>query len=155
VTTKLQDYLVPEAVVLGMDADNAEEVIRNLGGKLLHAGFVRGTFVENVLSREKTIPTGLPLTGKYNAAIPHTDIHHVAKSGIGLATLTRSVAFHNMVAPDECVDVRLVFLLALDEPKSQVEMLQEIAEVLQNPELVVDLINSRNLFQVREALRKA
>ncbi len=152
-TLTLRDYLVPEAVNLGMNAENADEVIRNISGKLLYAGYVRGTFTDAILTREKDIPTGLPLSGKYNAAIPHTDVEHVVKSGIGLATLTRPVVFRNMVSPEEAVDVRLVFVLALDQPKSQIEMLQEIAKVLQEPDAVNALIDAKNLFQVYEALQ--
>ena len=150
----LRDYLVPEAVNLGMDAENADEVLRNISGKLLYAGYVRGTFTDAILSRERDIPTGLPLSGNYNAAIPHTDVQHVVKSGIGLATLIHPVVFKNMVSPEETVDVRLVFVLALDQPKSQIEMLQEIAQVLQDPGIVKALIDSKNLLQVREALQK-
>jgi galactitol PTS system EIIA component len=153
VTLTLRDYLVPEAVNLGMDAENADEVIRNISGKLLYAGYVRGTFTDAVLARERDIPTGLPLSGKYNAAIPHTDVHHVVKSGIGLATLIRPVVFRNMISPEETVDVRLVFVLALDQPKSQIEMLQEIARVLQEPDIVNALMHTKNLFQVHEALQ--
>lgn len=150
----LRDYLVPEAVNLGMDAENADEVLRNISGKLLYAGYVRGTFTDAILARERDIPTGLPLSGKYNAAIPHTDVQHVVKSGIGLATLIRPVVFRNMVSPEETVDVQLVFVLALDQPKSQIEMLQEIAKVLQEPDVVNALIHAKNLFQVREALQR-
>src|SRR5512142_199627 len=132
----LSDFLVPEAVILGMDAATASEVIHNLGGKLLSAGYVRETFIEAVLEREKTIPTGLPLSGKHNAAIPHTDIEHVIKPGLGMATLVKPVVFNNMISPEEKVEVRLVFVLALEQPKSQIEMLQEVAQVLQRPDVV-------------------
>ena len=154
-TLSLSDCLVPEAVILGMDAENAREVIRDIGGKLLYAGYVRETFTDAALEREKNIPTGLPLSGKYNAAIPHTDAEHVIKSGIGLATLSRPVAFQNMVSPEETVEVRLVFVLALDQPKSQIEMLQEVAQVLQRPGVVNALIEAKNLYQVHEALRSS
>lgn len=152
-TLTLRDYLVPEATNLGMDAENAEEVIRNISGKLLHAGFVRGTFTDAVLAREKNIPTGLPLSGRYNAAIPHTEVEHVVKSGIGLATLTHPVVFQNMVSPEETVEVQLVFVLALEQPKSQIEMLQEIAQVLQKPGVVHRLMEAKNLYQVHVALQ--
>jgi PTS system galactitol-specific IIA component len=155
VTSKLQNYIVPEATILGMNATSAEEIIRNLSGKLMNAGYVRGSFAEAAVSREKDIPTGLPLSGDINAAIPHTDIEHVIKPGVGMATLTKPVVFHNMVSPEETVDVRLVFILALDQPKSQIEMLQEVAGVLQNPELVKNLMNAHNLNQVLEAFKKS
>jgi galactitol PTS system EIIA component len=143
-TQTLSDFLVPEAVDLGLDAEDAGDVIRRIGGKLLSAGYVRDTFIEAVLEREKTIPTGLPLSGKYNAAIPHTDVEHVIRPGIGMATLLRPVVFKNMVSPDETVEVQLVFVLALEQPKSQIEMLQEVAQVL---------MKARHLEQVHVALQ--
>jgi PTS system galactitol-specific IIA component len=79
----------------------------------------------------------------------------VIKPGIGMATLAEPVVFHNMVSPDETVEVRLVFVLALDQPKSQIEMLQEIAKVLQNPHLVTNLVNAQNLDHVYQALNHA
>jgi galactitol PTS system EIIA component len=152
-TQTLSDFLVPEAVDLGLDAEDAGDVIRRIGGKLLSAGYVRDTFIEAVLEREKTIPTGLPLSGKYNAAIPHTDVEHVIRPGIGMATLLRPVVFKNMVSPDETVEVQLVFVLALEQPKSQIEMLQEVAQVLQRPDVVSALMEARDLEQVHVALQ--
>lgn len=152
-TSTLSDFLVPEAVKLGLDVEYASEVIRDIGGRLLSAGYVRETFTNAVLERERTIPTGLPLSGKDNAAIPHTDAEHVIRSGVGMATLVRPVVFNNMVSPEETVEVRLVFVLALDQPKSQIEMLQEVAQVLQRPDVVEALMEARNLDQVQEALK--
>ncbi|HLO15060.1 MAG TPA: PTS sugar transporter subunit IIA [Anaerolineales bacterium] len=152
-TLTLSDFLVPEAVILGMDTEDASAVVRSIGEKLFCAGYVRQTFIDAVLTREKTIPTGLPLSGKHNAAIPHTDADHVIKSGIGLATLVRPVVFNNMVSPEETVEVRLVFVLALDQPKSQIEMLQEVAQVLQRSDVVNALMEAKNLDQVHEALK--
>ncbi len=79
-TTKLLEFLVPEAIILGLNASNSEEVIRAVGEKLYNAGYVHDTFIENALEREKNIPTGLPLSGEFNAAIPTTEIAHVVKS---------------------------------------------------------------------------
>jgi PTS system galactitol-specific IIA component len=149
----LSDFLVPEAVILGVDAENSREVIQTIGGKLFHAGYVRETFLEAMLEREKTIPTGLPLSGKYNAAIPHTDVEHVIKPGLGMATLVKPVVFKNMISPEENVEVRLVFVLALEQPKSQIEMLQEVAQVLQRPDMVDALVEAGSLQQVYEALK--
>lgn len=154
-TTKLLEFLVPEAVILGSDASSSDEVIRSVGEKLLQAGYVHETFINNALEREINIPTGLPLGGEYNAAIPHTDIVHVAKSGVGMATLIKPVVFHNMVNPEEEVEVQLVFVLALDQPKSQIEMLQEVAGVLQNPELVNKLVHAENFTVLMDALKSA
>lgn len=151
-TQALNAFLVPEALSLGLDVENAADVIRIIGGKLLKAGYVRESFTNAVLEREKTIPTGLPLSGDIHAAIPHTDIEHVIRPGIGMATLVRPVVFNNMVSPEETVEVRLVFVLALEQPKSQIEMLQEVAQVLQRPDVVKALMDAKDLHQVQEAL---
>ena len=145
---KISDFLCEEAVILDLDASNFEEVIRVLGGKLRDQGFVKDDFVEAALERERNLPTGLPLGGEYNAAIPHVDIEYVNKPALGLATLKRDVVFYNMVESDEEVPCRLIIMLALDQPKSQVEMLQSVAAVLQNPETIRSLVNAKTREEV-------
>ena len=49
-----------------------------------------------------------------------------------------------MVEPDEAVPVRLVIMLALDQPKSQIEMLQQVSALLQQPELVDRLMMAQS-----------
>lgn len=146
------EYLDPEAVVLQMDADTSEDVIRQLGGRLLSLGYVTDNFIEATLEREASMPTGLPLGGAVNAAIPHVDIEYVKKSALGLATLRKEVVFYNMVENDVEVPCRLVIMLALDAPKSQVEMLQSVASVLQQPEVIDALIAAGTVDEVFTAL---
>jgi len=148
----IKDFLCEEAVVLGLGATTSEEVIRELGGKLRDQGYVKDNFVEAALEREANLPTGLPLGGEYNAAIPHVDIEFVNKSALGLATLKNEVVFYNMVESDEEVPCRLVIMLALDQPKSQIEMLQSVAAVLQNPEIISKLVNAETTEEVFEIL---
>ena len=69
----IKDYLCKEAVLLGLEAATNEEVIRALGEKLREEGYVKDDFVEAALEREANLPTGLPLGGEFNAAIPHVD----------------------------------------------------------------------------------
>jgi PTS system galactitol-specific IIA component len=139
---KIKDFLCEDAVIIGMDAATSEEVIRKLGGKLRDLGYVKEDFVEAALEREAAMPTGLPLGGEYNAAIPHVDIEYVNQSALGLATLSKDVVFYNMVESDVEVPCRLVIMLALDQPKSQIEMLQSVAAVLQDPEIIQGLVNA-------------
>jgi len=118
--------LQPSCVLMNCDFKSSEEVIQAIGA---------------AIDREATLPTGLPLGGKVNAAIPHTEIEHVLKPALGMATMKNEVNFRNMVSPTESVPVRLVFLLALEQPKAQIEMLQEVAGVLQNADLVERLVS--------------
>lgn len=138
----LVKLLVKSAIILDYPAKDAEDVITELGKRLYEAGYVKESFVRGALERETTMPTGLPLLGEYNAAIPHTDIEHVLMPGVAFATLTQPVNFYNMALPEEEVAVSMVFLLALDQPKAQIGMLQEIAGILQKPEVIENLVNA-------------
>ena len=80
-----------------------------------------------------------------------SESEHVLKPGLGLATLAKPVTFQNMILPEEGVAVQLVILMALDQPKSQVEMLQEIAGVLQNPQVIDKLMQANDLEAIRRA----
>ena len=118
---------------------------------MFDAGYVRETFVDAALDRESRLPTGLPLSGDVNAAIPHTEVEHVLKPGLAMATLSAPVIFQNMVDPDEAVPCQLVFVMALDQPKAQIEMLQEIAGILQNPTAINSLMSAKDFEEVRAA----
>lgn len=149
---EIKDFLDPGAIILNMEAETSEDVIRELGGKLLDLGFVNDDFVEATLAREANMPTGLPLGGTVNAAIPHVDIEFVKKSALGLATLKQEVMFNNMVENEVEVPCRLVIMLALDQPKTQVEMLQSVAAVLQQPAVIDALIAAESVEEIYAAL---
>ena len=151
-STKILELLEPTAVKLQIEANDSADVIAQLGSLLMEAGIVRDTFISAALERESQLPTGLPLGGEYNAAIPHTDVEHVIKPGLAMATLVKPVAFQNMVQPDESVPVQLVFFMALDQPKAQVEMLQEIAMVLQDAQVIERLMKARDFADVKQIL---
>jgi PTS system galactitol-specific IIA component len=116
---KISDFLKAEAIAVHLDAKSREDVITVLGTRLLELGYVKDNFVAATLKREAAMPTGLPLGGTINAAIPHVDIEFVNQSALALATLITPVPFYNMVDSEEEVPVQLVIMLALDQPKSQ------------------------------------
>lgn len=149
---KLLELLVEDTIAYHLKGNSAEEVIRVLSEKLEKAGYVRESFVSAALDRESRLPTGLPLSGQVNAAIPHTEVEHVIKAGLAMATLEEPVPFNNMINPSEAVPVQLVFVMALDQPKSQVEMLQEIAGVLQNEKTVNKLMAANQYADIKAAL---
>lgn len=150
----ITELLQPTCVLLNQKYENSDEIIRAAGDALYQAGLVKDTFIQAAIDRESRLPTGLPLAGGINAAIPHTEIEHVIKPGLGMVTLTDEVSFQNMINPQEVVPVRLVFLLALEKPKAQIEMLQEIAAVLQNPDLVKNLLKAETMEEIVSELSK-
>lgn len=149
---RIASLLPVEAIHLHLQAETATDVIERLGSALNLAGYVKPGFVAATLAREATMPTGLPLGGEINAAIPHVDAEYVERGALALATLTEPVVFRNMIDPESEVRVRLVIMLALDNPKSQVDMLQQVAEILQNPPIVDRLMAASTAEEVRVIL---
>ena len=148
----IRDFLRQEAVIIRLEARSSENVIRTLGEKLRELGCVKEDFVDAALERERNNPTGLPLGGEYNVAIPHVDIEYVNKSALGLATLKEPVVFHNMIENQKEVPCQLVIMLALDQPKGQIEMLQSTAELLQSPEVIEQIMAAESVDELFNAL---
>ena len=76
-------------------------------------------------------PTGIDIDG-VGVAMPHTDVSHVNRAGIGIATLKKPVAFVHMATDDTPVPVRVVFMLAVDDPQKHLEKIQDILAVIQD-----------------------
>lgn len=151
-TTPLLDLLVPSATLLNVACDDKEAVIKLLSQQLLDANYILDSYETAVLEREATMPTGLPLEGDTNVAIPHTDVEHVAKPGIALATVTAPVLFQSMAEPEVSLPVRIIILMALSEAKGQVETLMAIAELIQNQSVIDNLLLAESYEDVVKAI---
>ncbi|MCO7728420.1 PTS sugar transporter subunit IIA [Brucella intermedia] len=149
----LIDFLDPQAIELQSEAKSNEEIIRILAGKLEKLGYVKASYADAVVSRELSMPTGLPLERDENVAVPHTDPEHVLKAGIALATLKSPIEFANMEDPAEAVPVGLVFLLAIDDKDKQIETLQQIMATIQDADALDRLKAARTLEDVQSALQ--
>ena len=147
--------LEQKAIRLQLDAQDSTQVITTLGNLLFEAGHVHSSFVKGALERESKLPTGLVLGGDINAAIPHTDIEHVIRPALAMATLKNPVMFRNMVDSQEEVPVRIAFVLALKEPHQQIEMLQEVAGVLQDAKVIDALMAAKTVEEVMVVFEKA
>lgn len=138
-----------ELVIIEMETDSKEEILDLLGTRLFEQGFVKEGFVESILQREKNYPTGLP-TEPYGVAIPHTDGNMVNRSTIAFASLKNPVKFLMMGTDDKLVDVKLIFMLALKNPDDQLEMLQKLIGLIQNPDTVSKLAEIKGVNELNK-----
>lgn len=136
-----------------LEARTWQEVIQALGDKLQDYGYVKATYVPAVMEREGVFPTGLPL-GDINVAIPHTDVEHVNKPAIAVATLARPVAFGNMGEPGSLLEARIVFLLAMKEPHAQLDLLQNLVKTLQNPQVLEHMLGTSSPEEIESILQQ-
>jgi len=124
--------------LVGLSCATHDEVIRALSDRLQEFGFVRDTFPEAVLDRERSMPTGL-ITLAGGVAIPHTDSEHVVRSAIAIGLLDRPVVFKNMAAPEEDVEVATVLLLAIAEKSAVMEVIANLADMFLDPKVLEGL----------------
>lgn len=143
-----------ENILILEKSKDAKDVIAKLSALLEQTGDVKPSFCEAVLERERSMPTGLELDGEIHAAIPHADVEHVLNPALAMAVLRQPVTFKCMVEPEKDLNVGLVFLLAMNEPKKQVEMLQQVATILQNPELIQSLSTAKSSKEVMDLIAK-
>jgi len=147
---RISEYFNKELIVTNLDVKSKEEIFK----ELYDNGFVKESFLDAIIKREKTFPTGLQLN-TYNVAIPHTDPEHVIKPAIAIATLSKPVIFKNMANPLEEVNVSIVFMMALNEAHSQVEMLQQMVQLIQNDTLLEKIIEANGGDKIIDIIKNA
>ena len=147
------DVIDENLIKLNMTCANSEQAIRELGTMLFESGRVKSTYVEAVVKREKTYPTGLP-GPKIGVAIPHTDSNHVNESAIAIGILAQPVVFHVMGNPTETLPVEIVIMLAVESPEKQLGVLRKLAETFQDGPLLQRLKNATSQVEVCKLLER-
>lgn len=138
-------------VEVNMVAGSAAEVIGRLAARLAVRGYVTAGFQEAVLERERDFPTGLPTA--VPVAIPHTEARHCLRSALAVGLLAQPVSFGEMGNSQRTLPVRIVFLLALADPKEQVLWLQRFMRGLRDEFSLHRLTEARTPGQVVEVVR--
>lgn len=126
-----------ELILMGVNAKDAEDAIRQVGKRFYDQGFVKDTYVDACIAREKVYATGLQLE-EIAVAMPHTDSQHVNRPGVCIAQLAHPVTFEHMGDPDTKVEAEMLFMMAIKNPDEQVELLQKVLSVFQQPEVVAE-----------------
>ncbi|RAL21383.1 PTS sugar transporter subunit IIA [Thermoflavimicrobium daqui] len=141
-------------IKVNLEARNAYEAIEVLSHVLYEKGYVKDSFINAVINREKVYPTGLPSSG-VGVAIPHTDRIHVKQSGIAVATLKESVSFFTMGTPNIQQEVRIIFLLAIDNPDKQIAILKKLISLIKKEDLLKEMIESKSETEIYQLLNSS
>ncbi|MFT9412369.1 PTS sugar transporter subunit IIA [Liquorilactobacillus hordei] len=139
-------------IFLKQNVKDHNEALAKLADALFAAGSVKASYKEGILTREKGFPTGLQLPG-YGVAIPHTDAERVNSAQIGFMQLEHPITFHQMGDNQE-VQVKLIFMLALNEPKKQPEMLQKLMKMFQDTTVMEQLMEQEKQDDIILILEK-
>lgn len=150
--------IFPELIAIDLEAENFEEAIKK-GGKLFYDnGYVKDTYIDAVIAREKIYPTGLQLKD-IAVAMPHTDPQHVNKAAVCVIKLLKPVTFLHMgedVNNKDAtkVEAEMLFMMSILNPNEQVETLQKVLSVFQNPDIVDDFKKAYTKEELYEIAKK-
>jgi PTS system galactitol-specific IIA component len=96
---------------------------------------------------------GLP-TVPVGTAIPHSDKEFAISSAVAVGKLQNPVIFQNMGAPQEELDVNVIFLLAVCKGEEQVPMITAVMHIVQDVDLLEKIIIAETGKQIEEELRE-
>lgn len=136
-------------------ASTQNEIFEQLAKPLYDFNLVNEGFLEGVRRREQNFPTGLP-TEPFGVAIPHTDPEYVKQNAISVGVLRHPVTFTVMGTDDETTDVRVVFLLALNESQKQLNILKSITELIRDAKQLEKLLScdSTEIYKILDSKLK-
>ncbi len=127
-----------ELIYLDLEAKDREDLLSQLSDILYEKGYVKSSFKQAILDREKVFPTGLPTLG-VKVALPHTDPEHVLKPAILVSTLKKPIKFKEMGSGVNDIDVEMVFMLAVKDPAYQVKLLQKLISIFSKENVLLSL----------------
>lgn len=140
-----------DCIFVNLECDDRERLLSKLAKSLERKGYVKESYCEAVIERERMFPTGLQ-TRVTGVAIPHADACHVNRTAVAVATLATPVNFFDMTQPERQLPVKLVIMLVIERSEHQVDGLQEIMKLLQNDVMLQELMASRTPLQVRKII---
>ena len=113
---------------------------------------VSSSFVQAIKRREDEFPTGLMLEN-IGVAIPHTDVEHVVEQSMAIGILEEPVDFTIMGTENDLVKVKVIFMLALKEPHTQLEFLQTLVQIFQDDSKILKLLECQSPSEIITVLK--
>ncbi|WP_313577678.1 PTS sugar transporter subunit IIA [Lacrimispora sp.] len=133
--------VVPGLVIMDLQAETNQDAIKAMSSLLFEQGYVKESYIEAVKEREKVFYTGLGFE-ELGVALPHTDAVHVIHQAIAIGILKKPVAFKTMGELDGTVDVKLMFMLAINKPDKQLDFLSSMIDSCQKPGKLLSVYNA-------------
>ncbi len=129
-----------------LNVSTKEEIFEKISSDLLKKDLITESFLEKIIERERSYPTGLnmrPVNPEYpNIAIPHTESEYVKTTRIVPIKLMKPVLFNNMIDPSETLEVSFLFMILNGKGETQAGLLAQI----------MDFINSSNKNELLSCL---
>lgn len=137
-----------QQILLGLSATSKEEAIRFAGTKLVEGGFVKESYVEAMLAREKLVSTYL---GE-GVAVPHGTIEAkdaVLKTGVVFCQYPNGVRFG-----DDEDDIAYLVIGIAARNNEHIQVVSAITNALDSEEAINTLKSTQDVEQVLALLNK-
>ena len=147
----LNKFIDKNLIKVNLPCQDRNELFKMMYDEAFKYGYVESSFLEGLMSRENVFPTGIKLSN-YNVAIPHTDAIHVKEEFISIIVPENPITFKLMEDETQEEKMSLVFMLGLNKPHSQLEVLQELMGLIQREDLVKQIVEAKDQDQVQDIL---
>ena len=146
-----------EIIIIGNKSEyslkNNTEALETTAQLLYEKDLVKDSYLNAIMEREKSFPTGLEFEN-YGIAIPHTDSEHVNSEAMVINILKNPVKFEQMAAEGLYTDVNIIVMLAIKNKENQVPYLQALIDIFQDKEKVNTLLECENNDIIEETFKK-
>lgn len=148
---ELNKFIDENLIKVNFACKDRNELFKMMHDEAFKHGYVESSFLDGLMSRESIFPTGIKLTN-YSVAIPHTDANHIKEEFIAIVVPEKPIEFKLMEDETQEEKISLVFMLGLNKPHSQLEVLQELMGLIQREDLVKQIIESKDQQQIKDIL---
>ena len=150
---KLANYISEPLIFTQASYQTSDDLFEGVSKQAFQLGKVRDDFLARVKEREATFPTGIQLEN-LGVAIPHTDAECVLEEFVAVVVNQEPVEFKSMEDMNQSVPASIVFVLGLNQPHAQLEMLQSLMGLLQNDAVLKDIIAAASAQDVLTIVNK-
>jgi PTS system galactitol-specific IIA component len=131
-----------------------DDALTQLAEKAVEAGWARHGYVQALLTREATYPTGLHTRG-LDIAIPHADPEWTLIPSMVVGLLEQPAVFQPMGGQGAEVLAKIILLLVIPDADTHVDFLRALSGFIEDPDLLEDLRRTENVGQLIEYLKAA
>ncbi|WP_165211491.1 PTS sugar transporter subunit IIA [Streptococcus tangpeifui] len=149
---KLLDYLDERLIFTGQSFKASTDLFETISNVALKLGNVREDFLPRVMDREANFPTGIQLEN-IGVAIPHTDAECILNEFVAVVVNQSPTIFKSMEDPSQSVPASIVFVLGLNQPHKQLEMLQSLMGLLQNEKLLFQIVAATSAEEILKIVK--
>lgn len=153
--SNILSYFSKELIIEHCNCKTYEDMLKWASDYLYEKGYVKDTFKESILNREKEYPTGLRCL-PFSVGIPHTYPEHVLNPGVFVIRMDEPVSAKEMGGDEEIVDnIRYIFMLLLEQKAdSHLKMLQGLIAMFQNEMCMKEFEDAKTVDEIYSVIEK-